>query len=94
MSTDDAEEAKIKWRQIFHRIQYQQYKITIQNYHVYFDNFCILNFLCRISLLVARYVILIVYHFFQFSELTKLSDESLARPPDEVFDIICKIGRG
>ncbi|XP_078334806.1 serine/threonine-protein kinase 3-like isoform X2 [Crassostrea virginica] len=28
------------------------------------------------------------------SELTKLSDESLARPPDEVFDIICKIGRG
>ena len=29
-----------------------------------------------------------------FSELTKLSDESLARQPDEVFDIICKIGRG
>lgn len=28
------------------------------------------------------------------SELTKLSDESLAKPPDEVFDIICKIGRG
>lgn len=28
------------------------------------------------------------------SELTKLSDESLARQPDEVFDIICKIGRG
>ena len=45
-------------------------------------------------MLVARYVILIVYHFFQFSELTKLSDESLARPPDEGFDIICKIGRG
>lgn len=28
------------------------------------------------------------------SELTKLSDESLAKSPDEVFDIICKIGRG
>ncbi|XP_060553177.1 serine/threonine-protein kinase 3-like isoform X4 [Ruditapes philippinarum] len=28
------------------------------------------------------------------SELMKLSDESLARQPDEVFDIICKIGRG
>ncbi|KAL3891490.1 hypothetical protein ACJMK2_003751 [Sinanodonta woodiana] len=28
------------------------------------------------------------------SELKKLSDESLARQPDEVFDIICKIGRG
>lgn len=38
--------------------------------------------------------LIIVYHFFWFSELTKLSDESLARPPDEVFDIICKIGRG
>ncbi|XP_014771634.1 serine/threonine-protein kinase 3 [Octopus bimaculoides] len=29
----------------------------------------------------------------KFSEL-KLSDECLARQPDEVFDIICKIGRG
>ena len=28
------------------------------------------------------------------SELTKLSDENLAKQPDEVFDIICKIGRG
>ncbi|XP_041362169.1 serine/threonine-protein kinase 3-like isoform X2 [Gigantopelta aegis] len=28
------------------------------------------------------------------SELVKLSDENLARQPDEVFDIICKIGRG
>ncbi|XP_074656666.1 serine/threonine-protein kinase 4-like isoform X2 [Tubulanus polymorphus] len=28
------------------------------------------------------------------SELKRLSDESLARQPDEVFDIICKIGRG
>ncbi|PVD31902.1 hypothetical protein C0Q70_07328 [Pomacea canaliculata] len=27
-------------------------------------------------------------------ELTKLSDENLAKQPDEVFDIICKIGRG
>ncbi|XP_064652912.1 serine/threonine-protein kinase 3-like isoform X2 [Lineus longissimus] len=28
------------------------------------------------------------------SELKKLSDESLARQPDEVFDVVCKIGRG
>ncbi|XP_070208849.1 serine/threonine-protein kinase 3-like isoform X2 [Littorina saxatilis] len=28
------------------------------------------------------------------SELKKLSDENLAKQPDEVFDIICKIGRG
>ncbi|XP_067928118.1 serine/threonine-protein kinase 3-like [Watersipora subatra] len=27
-------------------------------------------------------------------DLSKLSDDHLARPPDEVFDIICKIGRG
>lgn len=35
-----------------------------------------------------------VYYFFWFSELIKLSDESLVRLFDEVFDIICKIGRG
>lgn len=29
-----------------------------------------------------------------FSELKKLSEESLARPPEEVFDIICKLGEG
>ena len=29
-----------------------------------------------------------------YSELKKLSDENLAKEPDEVFDIICKIGRG
>ncbi|GAB0096185.1 Serine/threonine-protein kinase hippo [Sergentomyia squamirostris] len=28
------------------------------------------------------------------SELKKLSEESLARPPEEVFDIICKLGEG
>ena len=32
--------------------------------------------------------------FSPVSELVKLSDENLARQPDEVFDIICKIGRG
>ncbi|XP_059614362.1 serine/threonine-protein kinase hippo isoform X2 [Phlebotomus argentipes] len=30
----------------------------------------------------------------QESELKKLSEESLARPPEEVFDIICKLGEG
>ena len=34
------------------------------------------------------------FFLFSNSELTKLSDESLAKSPDEVFDIICKIGRG
>lgn len=29
-----------------------------------------------------------------YSELKKLSEESLARPPEEVFDIICKLGEG
>lgn len=29
-----------------------------------------------------------------FSELKKLSEESLARPPEEVFDIIFKLGEG
>lgn len=43
---------------------------------------------------VFKYAFTYIDNFFQFSELTKLSDESLARPPDEVFDIICKIGRG
>lgn len=32
--------------------------------------------------------------YFYFSELKKLSEESLARPPEEVFDIICKLGEG
>lgn len=31
---------------------------------------------------------------FPHSELKKLSEESLARPPEEVFDIICKLGEG
>ena len=31
---------------------------------------------------------------FVCSTLKKLSDENLAKQPDEVFDIICKIGRG
>lgn len=29
-----------------------------------------------------------------YSELKKLSEESLARPPEEVFDIIFKLGEG
>lgn len=29
-----------------------------------------------------------------FSELKKLSEESLTRQPEEVFDIICKLGEG
>lgn len=28
------------------------------------------------------------------SELKKLSEESLTRQPEEVFDIICKLGEG
>jgi hypothetical protein len=32
--------------------------------------------------------------FFFFSELKKLSEESLTRQPEEVFDIICKLGEG
>lgn len=28
------------------------------------------------------------------STLQKLSEESLTRPPEEVFDIICKLGEG
>lgn len=34
---------------------------------------------------------LLLYHF---SELKKLSEESLTRQPEEVFDIICKLGEG
>lgn len=33
-------------------------------------------------------------YFFSYSELRKLSEESLTRPPEEVFDIICKLGEG
>jgi serine/threonine kinase 3 len=29
-----------------------------------------------------------------FSELKKLSEESLTRQPEEVFDLICKLGEG
>lgn len=32
--------------------------------------------------------------FYIYSELKKLSEESLARPPEEVFDIIFKLGEG
>jgi serine/threonine kinase 3 len=31
---------------------------------------------------------------FCFSELKKLSEESLTRQPEEVFDILCKLGEG
>jgi len=34
------------------------------------------------------------FDFSVFSELTKLSEESLTRQPEEVFDIICKLGEG
>lgn len=33
-------------------------------------------------------------HFYTSSELKKLSEESLTRQPEEVFDIICKLGEG
>lgn len=33
-------------------------------------------------------------YLYFFSELRKLSEESLTRPPEEVFDIICKLGEG
>lgn len=33
-------------------------------------------------------------YFFYTSELKKLSEESLTRQPEEVFDIICKLGEG
>lgn len=36
----------------------------------------------------------VYYYFFFFSELKKLSEESLTRQPEEVFDIICKLGEG
>ena len=32
--------------------------------------------------------------FVCYSELKKLSEESLTRQPEEVFDIICKLGEG
>ncbi|KYN34306.1 Serine/threonine-protein kinase 3 [Trachymyrmex septentrionalis] len=38
--------------------------------------------------------IFIVYIFIFFSELKKLSEESLTRQPEEVFDVICKLGEG
>lgn len=38
--------------------------------------------------------LLILKILFQFSELKKLSEESLTRQPEEVFDIICKLGEG
>lgn len=34
------------------------------------------------------------YFIIDCSELKKLSEESLARPPEEVFDIIFKLGEG
>lgn len=33
-------------------------------------------------------------YFYCYSELKKLSEESLTRQPEEVFDIICKLGEG
>lgn len=37
----------------------------------------------------TRYIFIIIC-----SELKKLSEESLTRQPEEVFDIICKLGEG
>ena len=37
---------------------------------------------------------LFIFFSSHFSELTKLSEESLTRQPEEVFDIICKLGEG
>lgn len=42
--------------------------------------------------LKEMYVVL--FFVFIFSELKKLSEESLTRQPEEVFDIICKLGEG
>lgn len=44
----------------------------------------------NVILISEIYIIFIVI----FSELKKLSEESLTRQPEEVFDIICKLGEG
>lgn len=43
-----------------------------------------------VTLVLEIFTIFIV----TFSELKKLSEESLTRQPEEVFDIICKLGEG
>lgn len=47
-------------------------------------------------LILASGLWILYFHFIKLnsSELKKLSEESLARPPEEVFDIICKLGEG
>lgn len=46
-------------------------------------------------LFMFLYFIFMIYLFLTFfSELKKLSEESLTRQPEEVFDIICKLGEG
>lgn len=50
-----------------------------------------------IKIYIAYYVILKYFqvsYFMLCSELKKLSEESLTRQPEEVFDIICKLGEG
>lgn len=52
---------------------------------------------CASQLRTARVIFVPeIYHFLFviFSELKKLSEESLTRQPEEVFDIICKLGEG
>jgi serine/threonine protein kinase len=48
----------------------------------------------RFSITIYYTLTTIYYHLFGYSELTKLSEESLTRQPEEVFDIICKLGEG
>ena len=47
-----------------------------------------------ISFCNAMLLKIVIFLFVYFSELTKLSEESLTRQPEEVFDIICKLGEG
>lgn len=69
-------------------------------------NFCHVNYQTSDKMMSSkRYAILLKHKFCNsyimcnidyliFSELKKLSEESLTRQPEEVFDIICKLGEG
>lgn len=56
----------------------------------YFSNILLQN----IILFVYVNQVFFIFSIQNCSELKKLSEESLARPPEEVFDIICKLGEG
>lgn len=45
-------------------------------------------------MILCNKITIFLSSFFFFSELKKLSEESLTRQPEEVFDIICKLGEG